>query len=307
MSSRWIVLGIVWGVMAVGPASAGRLSPPNIPVEITIDVPSIDPELADLILIGIGVAQRKREYPGGGSIPAPDRGGERTFQGDVIMMPTGLPGLRQSDIYNPVHDFVTRPGLPGLDTSYLNRFRAYFSSASGGFGVRIGYDRRISPDLRLTAGTEMLTYGLRRAADILGAQLPQNVTRITLVSMPFGLQQQFGAGNRIIPHVGAAVGPVIRFDHHPGLAPGFYPSYTGIRTGRNAASVGVTVNPFQDFPTMSLTFGGFVETGADVRFGDRDLSLTLAGRYAITRFPDSLGNPGDFSGMSFSVGFGKYF
>lgn len=308
MSSRWIALGIVWGVVAVGPSSAGRLSPPNMPVEITIDVPSIDPELADLILIGIGVAQRKREYPGGGSIPAPDRGGERIFQGDVIIMPPGLHGLQQSDIYNPVHDFVTRPGLPGPDLSYLNRFRGYFSSASGGFGVRIGYDRRIRSDLRLTAGTEMLTYGSRRAADILGAKLPESVTRITLVSLPLGLQQQFGAENRVIPHIGVAVGPVIRFDHHAGIAPGFYPSYTNIRTGQSSSSFGVTVNPFQDFPTMSLTFGGFVETGADVRFGeDRDLSLTLAGRYGITRFHDSLGNPGDFSGMSISIGFGKYF
>jgi hypothetical protein len=284
------------------------VSPPNIPVEITIDVPSIDPELAGLILIGIDGARGNGNIPTAGSVPRPDRGGERMFQGDVLIVLPGLPGLQQSDIYNPLYDFVTRPGLPGLDTSYLNRFRTYFSSASGGFGVRIGYDRRIRSDLRLTAGTEMLTYGYRRAADILGAQLPESVTRITLVSLPFGLQQQFGAGNRIIPHVGVAVGPVIRFDHRPGIAPGFYPSNTNIRTGQSGSSFGVTVNPFQDFPTISLTFGGFVETGADVRFGeDRDLSLTLAGRYAITRFYDSLGNPGDFSGMSFSVGFGKYF
>ena len=98
MSSKWIVLGIVWAVIAVSPASAGRLSPPNIPVEITIDVPSIDPELADLIQIGIGAAIRNGNIPGAESIPIPDRGGERTFQGDVIMMPPRLPGHRQSDI-----------------------------------------------------------------------------------------------------------------------------------------------------------------------------------------------------------------
>ena len=34
----------------------------------------------------------------------------------------------------------------------------FFSSASGGMGARIGYDRRLTQSRRLTAGLEMLTY-----------------------------------------------------------------------------------------------------------------------------------------------------
>ena len=239
--------------------------------------------------------------------PGSEGGEERGFQGDLLIIPSGHTNLRQGDVFNPVRDTVFRPGIAGPDLSYLNRFRAYFSSASGGFGLRIGYDRRIGPDLRLTAGTELLTYGYLRAGDILGEQLPQNVTRITLMSFPFGLQRQFGSSNRVIPHIGVAAGPVLRFDHHPGLAPGFYPSTTTIRSGRGQTSLDIGVG-FEDFPTMSLTAGGFVETGTDIRLGaKRDLTLTVAGRYGITRFFDTLGSPGDFSGLSVSVGFGKYF
>jgi hypothetical protein len=246
-------------------------------VDITVDTPTIDPDLGELIILGIDVKRGIRSYPGHKTVSRPTEGGERAFQGDLLIPPPGHNGLQQSDVYNPLHDFVMRPGVPGPDLSDLNRFRAYFSSASGGFGLRIGYDRKINSDLRVTAGTEMLTYGYRKAADILGAQLPKNVTRITLVSLPFGLQQQFGSSNRMIPHIGAAVGPVIRFDHHPGLAPGFYPSYADLRTRGTSSSLGISVNPFDDYPTMSLTFGGFVEAGTDIRLGeDRDLSLTLA-------------------------------
>ncbi len=308
MTSRWIALGIAAIVLSAEPAVAGRVSPLNIPVVITIDTPSIDPELARLILVGIDAARGNKNSPSAGTAIPPNGGGERTFQGDLIIVPSMNDRLEFSDVYNPYQNVLVRPGVLAPDLRYLNRFRAYFSSASGGFGLRIGYDRRIRPDLRLTAGTEMLTYGYSRAADILGAQLPDKVTRITLVSLPLGLQKQFGSKNRVIPHVGVAVGPVVRFDHHPGIAPGFYPTYTDLRTGRGGSSLGVTVRPFDDFPTISLTFGGFAESGTDVRFGeDRDLSLTIAGRYSLVRFHDALGNPGDFSGLSFSVGFGKYF
>jgi hypothetical protein len=72
--------------------------------------------------------------------------------------------------------------------------------------------------------------------------------------------------------------------------------------------LGLAVNPLDDFPTLSLTFGGFVEAGSDIQFGaDRDLALTVSGRYGYARFSDALGSPGDFSGVSLAVGFGKYF
>jgi hypothetical protein len=305
MTTKAIVFSLASLFVLCNSADAGRVTPPNIPVEITVDLPAIDPALGELILTGINAATGRTT---GRSPMAGPEGGERSFQGDLLILPPGQAALRGSDVYNPIYAIHARPGLDGPDLSYLNRFRAYFSSASGGFGLRIGYDRRFRPDLRLTAGTELLTYGYHRASDILGAQLPANVTRITLVSVPFGIQQQFGSGNRVVPHIGIAVGPIIRFDHHPGLAPGFYPSNTDVRTGWRSSSLELTIRPFEDFPRLSLTLGGFVEAGTDVRLGaNRDLSLTVAGRYGLARFPDALGNPGDFSGLSLSVGFGKYF
>ena len=305
MQTRMTVFAAILAVSVATSAEAARITLPNIPVDVTVDASAIAPDLVELISIGIDAASGGDSTAHTSARPEED---QRAFQGDLLILPTGLADLRPSDVYNPIHSVFARPGIDGPDLSYLNRFRAYFSSASGGFGLRIGYDRRVGSDLRLTAGTELLTYGYRRASDILGAQLPKNVTRITLISMPFGIQQQFGSGNRVIPHIGVAAGPVVRFDHHPNLGPGFYPSYTDIRTGRRSSSLDLSIRPFEEFPTMSLTLGGFVEAGADVRLGaQRDLSLTIAGRYGVARFTDTLGEPGDFSGMSFSVGFGKYF
>lgn len=281
-------------------AAPARISIAGPSVDVVVEIPGVDPDLVDLVSEGVDVLVRPGEHTGSPTAVDP------RFAGDLLILPAGVEGLREADVYNPIH-LQGRPGLAGPDLSYLNRVRAYFSTASGGFGLRIGYDRRLRPDLRMTAGTELLTYGYRKAVDLLGP-LPDNVTRITLVHLPIGLQQQFGAGNRVVPFVGAAAGPVLRFDHRPGLAPGFYPTYTDLRTQGNGATFGVTVNPFEDFPSVSLTVGAFAEAGADIRLGsDRDVSMTLAGRYSLTRFPDALGNPGDFSGLSISVGFGKYF
>tara|TARA_Y100000588_G_scaffold331866_2_gene369759 strand:- start:1005 stop:1637 length:633 start_codon:yes stop_codon:yes gene_type:complete len=201
---------------------------------------------------------------------------------------------------------LSAPLPPNL--GYLNRVRAYFSSASGGFGMRLGYDRRLQDDLRVTAGAEMLTYGLLRSADILGADLPPNVTRITLIALPFGLQQHFSPNSRVIPHVGFGAGPVLRFDHRP--QDGFYPNTRGTLGNTyfgpaNSVSADLFLSVF---PPMSLTVGGFVESGVDIRVGsEKDLVITLAGRYPLTRFSDAVGNPGDFSGFSLAVGLGKYF
>lgn len=66
--------------------------------------------------------------------------------------------------------------------------------------------------------------------------------------------------------------------------------------------------PFYAFPARSLTAVGFVESSVDIRVGgDRDLAITLAGRYSVTRFTDAIGNPSYFSSLSLAVGFGKYF
>lgn len=234
-----------------------------------------------------------------------------TMQGDLLINPLG-PGYRQDvNVYNPIHDLPL--GVPGPDLEHLNRVRAFFSSASGGFGMRVGYDRRLKEDLRLTAGTEMLTYSLLRSSTILGADLPPNVTRITLVALPFGLQQQFATSKRVVPHVGFGAGPVLRFDHRPQA--GFYPNTfgssgrSGYPSGFGTRTNGVSANVLlSDFPGMSLTLGGFVESGVDIRVGsDRDLAITVGGRYSLTKFTDAIGNPGDFSGLSLAVGFGKYF
>lgn len=264
----------IFGTIAalfVGATAVTAQSALDLSASITIGKAPVDPALGGLVITGIKVSKRGVEFPGNDNLPTPDSEPDRVFGGDLLILPEGFDGLTHSDIYNPLRHRFTRPGVLGPDMSTLNRFRTYFSSASGGFGLRIGYDRRVRPDLRLTAGTEMLTYGYAKAADILGADLPEGVTRITLMSLPLGLQQQFGAANRIVPHIGVAVGPILRFDHHPGLAPGFYPTYTDIRTGPSGSSLGLAVNPLDDFPTLSLTFGGFVEAGSDIQFGaDRD-------------------------------------
>jgi len=301
MTGKQMVLGLSLLVFTSTPELDASSFPDNKHV---LDVAASDPTE---LLVTVTDPRTGKRIPISTKQPALEGGEEQGFQGDLLIIPSGPPRLQQVGVFNPVHDALFRPGIAGPDLSYLNRFRAYFSSASGGFGLRIGYDRRIRPDLRLTAGTELLTYGYLRAGDILGDQLPDNITRITLVSFSFGLQQQFGSSNRVIPHIGVAAGPILRFDHHPGLAPGFFPSNTTIRSGRGQTSLDIGVG-FEDFPTMSLTAGGFAEAGADVRLGaKRDLTLTVAGRYGIARFLDRLGSPGDFSGFSLSVGFGKYF
>lgn len=210
--------------------------------------------------------------------------------------------------YTPYPYLGYSPGLP----EYPNRLSAYFSSASGGFGFRIGFDRRLSPKVRFTAGPEMLTYGLTRAFDILGDTMPQNITRITLLSLPVGLQRQFVPEKRVIPHVGFAAGPILRFDHRggvPGLSPFGYGSRVRVTTGYpyNSLEVGLPLY-LDDFPSMSLTVGGHVSSGLNIRLGEqKDFALTLEGRYTLAHFTDALGSPGDFSGLSLAVGFGKYF
>lgn len=198
----------------------------------------------------------------------------------------------------------------------LNGLSGFFSSATGGVGFRIGYDRRLSPVVRFIAGTELLTYGYEQSIARLGSAMPANVSRITLVSLPVGLQRQFAAEGRLVPHIGFGAGPILRFDHQLGPS-GFYPGGVGFNAGVGSLGQGLGYSdgmdlsiglPIDDFPQLSLTVGGFVASGMDIRLGEnKDLALTVDGRYSLTYFTDMLGSPGDFSGFSLAIGFGKYF
>ena len=197
----------------------------------------------------------------------------------------------------------------------LNGLSGFFSSATGGIGFRIGYDRRLSPVVRLMAGTELLTYGYTQSMGKLGDKMPTGVDRITLISFPVGLQRQFATEATIIPHLGFGVGPILRFDHQIGPIT----SYPGVgfdagignafqNRGR-AGGMDLTVAlPIDDFPKLSLTVGGFAAAGVDILLGEnKDFAVTVDGRYNLAHFTDTLGSPGSFSGPSLAVGFGKYF
>ena len=193
----------------------------------------------------------------------------------------------------------------------MNGLSGYFSSATGGMGFRIGYDRRLSPNLRFMVGTEMMTYGLRKSLSKLGSNMPEGVERITLMGLPVGLQRQFAVKNRVIPHIGFGVGPYIRFDHQSRIGSGYYyPGGLGLNASTGAFN-GYGVNagfPLDGLPTLSLTAGGFTAAGFDVRLGEeKTIALTVDGRYTLARFFDALGNPGDLGGFSMAFGIGKYF
>jgi hypothetical protein len=192
----------------------------------------------------------------------------------------------------------------------FNRLSTYFSTASGGFGFRIVFDRRISKNLRAMVAPEFLTYSYLRSARILGDQMPSNTTRITLFSLPVGLQHQISRKGRVVPHIGFGVGPMIRFDHKA-ARPGYYPSSGGFgingQFDRNV--VGFDVPLFtEDYPEMSLTLGGHIAAGIGVKLGTKkDLGFSIESRYTLAKFIDNFGSPGDFSGFSFGIGFGKHF
>lgn len=195
----------------------------------------------------------------------------------------------------------------------LNGLSLYFSSATGGFGFRLGYDRRLSPVLRLIAANEYMTYGPVQASRKLGEHLRPGVQRVTLISMPVGLMRQFWSKRRIVPHVGFGAGPYLRYDHRGGY--GGYPSGGfGFGSGSAGEYAGINVRmtqwggPVGGFPDISFTLGGYIVSGFSVRFGkNKDLAVTTDGRYTVARFSDALGNPGDLSGFSLSIGAGRYF
>ena len=215
--------------------------------------------------------------------------------------PVGTPGYPMaSDLF-----------IPARPSQLLrNGLGAYFSSATGGFGFRIGYDRRLSPVLRLIAGTEFITYGWQQSLKKLGADLPPNVTRVTLIATPVGIQRQFATKKRVVPHIGFGVGPYLRLDHQAGVT-STYPGSVGMDVGTFGGNSGFNTNvglPIDDFPSLSLTLGGFAAAGFDIRVGEKkDLAFTIDGRYTVVRFVDALGNPGDLGGPALAIGIGKYF
>lgn len=204
--------------------------------------------------------------------------------------------------FNPVY---------GLGQSQmLNRLSAYFSTASGGFGFRMSFDRRISPYLRALIAPEFLTYSFVRSAQILGNQMPANTTRITLFQLPIGLQHQISSKSRVVPHLGFGVGPILRFDHRS-PRPGYYPNNAGFGVGyqNGQDALGFTFPTLtEDYPDLSLTLGGHASAGLSFKLGEKkDLGVSIEGRYTLARFTDALGSPGDFSGFSLGIGFGKQF
>lgn len=222
-----------------------------------------------------------------------------------LIQGAGTPMFGQNRALNPFY-----PAYGMSRNEMLNRLSAYFSTASGGFGFRISFDRRISPQLRALVAPEFLTYSFLRAQQILEQDMPENTTRITLFSLPFGLQHQMSHKSRIVPHIGFGVGPMLRFDHRSPRQ-GYYPNNGGLRGNAQFSQngFGVTIPILtEDYPDISLTLGGHVAAGFTFKLGDKkNLGLSVEGRYTVAHFIDELGAPGDFGGLSLGIGFGKQF
>ena len=215
--------------------------------------------------------------------------------------PVGMEGLPMAS------DLMLAPSPTQM---LKNGLSAHFSSLTGGFGFRIGYDRRLSPTTRLIAGTEFVTYGPRQSLKKLGADLPANVTGVTLLATPVGLQRQYNTRKRVVPHIGFGVGPYVRLDHQAGPT-SYYPGSIGLSGGTLGGQGGYNASiglPIDDFPAVSLTLGGFAAAGFDIRLGEKkELALTVDGRYTLARFVDALGSPGNLGGPGLAIGIGKYF
>lgn len=224
--------------------------------------------------------------------------------------PCILGGPSQSFPGNGPRAYSTYAPLPD-PVELLNHIGIFFSTASGGFGSRINYDHKISPNTRFTASPEFLTYSLSRASTILGDLMPPGITRITLITIPIGFQRHFAPTSRINPHIGFGFGPIIRLDHRSHRPGYYYGNNLGldriILNGRNSLNLTVPLT-LDDFPSTSLTLGGHLASGLNIHFGaKKNLALTIEGRYTLARFIDATGSPGDFSGLSLAIGFGKAF
>ena len=223
--------------------------------------------------------------------------------------PCILNGPSQSFPGNGARPYSTYAPLPD-PVELLNHIGMFFSTASGGFGYRLNYDRKLSPHTRFMSSPEFITYSLSRSSAILGDLMPLGTTRISLIAIPIGLQRHFAPTSRINPHIGFGFGPIIRLDHRSHRL-GYYGNNLGLdRTIRNRHnSLNLTVPlTLDDFPSTSLTLGGHLASGLNIHFGaKKNLALTIEGRYTLARFIDAMGSPGDFSGFSAAIGFGKAF
>ncbi|MCY3869105.1 MAG: hypothetical protein OXG87_06075 [Gemmatimonadetes bacterium] len=227
----------------------------------------------------------------------------------VPYAPCILGGPGQSILSNPVRLSPVYTPMPD-PVELLNHIGIFFSTASGGFGSRINYDHKISPHTRFIASPEFITYGLSRSRAILGDLMPLGTTRITLIAIPIGLQHHFAPTSRINPHIGFGFGPIIRLDHRSHRL-GYYRNNLGldriVRNRHNSLNLAVPLT-LDGFPSTSLTLGGHLASGLNIHFGaKKELALTIEGRYTLARFIDAMGSPGDFSGLSLAIGFGKAF
>lgn len=229
---------------------------------------------------------------------------------DIHLDPDLINGPGRTALSQNNARFPYSPAFGTAGRQLPNRLSAYFSTASGGFGFRIKFDRHISPTVSAVMAPEFLTYSLHRSAQILGDQMPANTTRITLISIPLGLERQFYTSSDIVPRVGFGVGPIVRFDHRPGTSSARYnQAYTGNQILYQEDMLGFTWPILtEDYPDISATLGAHVAAGLDIKLGEKkNYALSVEGRYALARFTDALGSPGDFSGFSVGIGFGKHF
>ncbi len=269
--------------------------------------------------IGINSNEKITIHISEGTLPLPIPEGTISLPTDSLSTvpkgPSGpyapciLGGPSQSFPGNGARPYSTYAPLPD-PVELLNHIGIFFSTASGGFGSRINYDHKISPHTRFTASPEFLTYSLSRASTILGDLMPPGITRITLIAVPIGLQRHFAPTSRVNPHIGFGFGPIIRLDHRSHRL-GYYGNNLGIgrivRNRHNSLNLTVPLT-LDDFPSTSLTLGGHLASGLNIHFGaKKNLALTIEGRYTLARFIDAMGSPGDFSGLSLAIGFGKAF
>ncbi len=232
--------------------------------------------------------------------------GDRLFPKDMVNIENTV--RRQQQGAYPVQTNILNPGY-GLNQQ-MNALSFYFSvTDGGGFGYRMLYDRRIKPALGFNVSGEFSTFGGRRLGS-LEAALPEFTTRVSIIGLFSGLQQRFKDSGRVVPRIGFGAGPIIRVDHQ-GI-PSIYnynQPYVGVASGqgRNSVNIGIPLNGI-DFPTLSLSAGGYANAGLDVVVDeDRLYAINVDARYNLMRFYDSLGNPGDFGGPALYVGFGRRF
>ena len=235
--------------------------------------------------------------------------GDRLFPMDMIYVENTV--RRQEQGAYPAQTNIFNPGY-GLNQQ-MNALSFYFSlTDGGGFGFRMLYDRRIKPTLGFNVSGEFSTFDGRRLGS-LDAALPEFTNRVSIIGLFSGLQQRFKDTGRVVPRIGFGLGPIIRVDHQgiPSIYNYNNQPYVGVGSGQGRRSVNIGIPiPLNgnDFPTLSVSAGGYANAGLDVVVDeDRLYAINVDARYNLIRFYDSLGNPGDFGGPALYIGFGRRF